>query len=149
MSFKIKDKKDINDNVTKNTQKKGIDNLTFADKTRIIVAFTVIFIFLFFIMYRNSKINESFSEINRIKTEISKVEKENNQLEVNIQSSLNLYNVEQAAKELLGMQKLTNSQTIYIKLPKKDYIEASVPAIEMENESIGEGIKDFFSSLFK
>ena len=148
MSSEIKDKKDTSDNSKKNHSKRSIDNLTFMDKTRIIIAFVVIFVFLFFIMYRNSKINESFSEINRLKTEISKVEKENNQLEVSIQSSLNLYNVEQAAKDLLGMQKLTNSQTIYIKLPKKDYIEASVPAIEMDNTSFGEGIKSFFESIF-
>ncbi len=114
---------DSNQNAPKRknkTKKKSIDNLPFLDKIQIIIAFSIIFICLFLIMYRNSKIKEAFSEINSIKSEISKVEKENTQLEVNIQSSLNASNVEQLAKELLGMQKLTNSQTIYISLPKKD-----------------------------
>ena len=129
---------------SKSNGQKGIDGLTIVDKLKIVVAFSIIFVFLFLIMYRNSKISESFSEINKLKTEISKVEKNNNQLEVSIQSSLNLYNVEQSAKELLGMQKLTNAQTIHISLPKKDYIEPSVEAVEIEEDGFFQKIKQWF-----
>lgn len=123
-------------------KKKGIENLSLIDKIQIVLAFSIVFILLFLILYRNSKISEAFSELNSLKNDINKIQKENVQLEVNIQSTLNLTNVEQSAKELLGMQKLTNAQTIYISLPKKDYIETSVEEIVVENESIWEKIKD-------
>lgn len=142
---------DSNQNAPKRknkTKKKSIDNLPFFDKIQIIITFSIIFICLFLIMYRNSKIKESFSEINSIKSEISKIEKENTQLEVNIQSSLNASNVEQLAKELLGMQKLTNSQTIYISLPKKDYIETSVEEIVVEEEGFCEKLITKIQNIF-
>ena len=145
MSEKTNDKK----NNKTPEYKKRIDNLSVIEKIKIILAFTIIFSMLFFIMYRNSKISEAFSEINSIKSKITKIEKENNQLEVSIQSSLNLYNVEQSAKDLLGMQKLTNSQTIYINLPKKDYIEASVEAVEIDEESFIDTIKDKVIEFFE
>ncbi|MBQ9233739.1 MAG: hypothetical protein IJ167_06865, partial [Lachnospiraceae bacterium] len=44
-----------------------------------------------------------------LKRELSEIQKENEQLKVNIEKSLNLKKVEQSAKELLGMQKLDNS----------------------------------------
>ena len=137
-----------NNTPKKKKNKKGIENLSLLEKIQIVIAFSVIFILLFFIMYRNSKISESFSELNTLKNEISKIQKENVQLEVNIQSSLNLSNVEQSAKELLGMQKLTNAQTIYISLPKKDYIETSVEEIVVESESFLEKIKNNIKKWF-
>lgn len=140
---------DSNSNTPKRSKKKkGIENLSFFDKIQIVLAFSVIFILLFLIMYRNSKISESFSELNNLKNDISKIQKENVQLEVNIQGTLNLSNVEQSAKELLGMQKLNNAQTIYISLPKKDYIETSVEAVVVENESIWDKIKDKIKKWF-
>lgn len=130
------------------SKKKGIENLPFWDKIQIVIALTIIFVCLFLIMYRNSKISEAFSELNSIKNEISKIEKENVQLEVKIQSSLNLSNVEQSAKELLGMQKLTNAQTIYISLPKKDYIETSVEEVVVEEDGVWEKIKNKLNTIF-
>ena len=99
-------------------------------------------------MYRNSKINETFSKLNDIKAGIIQIDKENNQLEVDIQSSLNLYNVEQVAKEQLGMQKLTNAQTIYISLPKKDYIESNVNEDQKTNDGFIKTIKNKINSIF-
>lgn len=84
-----------------------------------------LFAVLLAISYRNSQINESFSQMQSLKTELASIQKENEQLEVNIENSLNLNNVEQAAKEKLGMQKLTNKQTIYVELPKKDYVKSA------------------------
>ena len=149
MNEQTKNENKLKNKANSKKAKKGLDNLTFLDKTKIVIAFSIIFVLLFLIMYRNSKISESFAEINKIKNEISRVEKDNNQLEVEIQSSLNLYNVEQSAKDLLGMQKLTNSQTIYITLPKKDYIEASVEGVEIEKTSIFDKIKNKFIDIFR
>lgn len=91
------------------------------------------FIVLLGISYRNSQIAESFSKKESLKEEVSSIQKENEQLKVNIESSLNLNNVEQMAKEKLGMQKLNNSQKIYVSLPKKDYIKPAAEEVEMEN----------------
>ena len=46
------------------------------------------------------------------------------------------------------MQKLTNAQTIYISLPKKDYIETSVEEIVVENENFFDKIKDSIKKWF-
>lgn len=90
--------------------------------TLIIVA---VFAVLLTISYRNSQINENFSEVQELKKELATVQKENEQLKVGIENNLNLNYIEQVAKEKLGMQKLTNKQTVYINLPKKDYTESA------------------------
>ena len=95
-----------------------------------------IFAVLFTISYRNTKINEKFNEMQTLKAEVSSLQKENEQLQVTIENSLNLSNIEKQAKEKLGMQKLTNKQTVYVNLPKKDYIEAATEKVEInENKN--------------
>ncbi len=93
-----------------------------------------IFALLLTISYRNSQINERFSQVQTLRKELSSIEKENEQTEVLIQNSLNLNTIEKLAKEKLGMQKLTNKQTLYINLPKKDYVESASEKIIMEKE---------------
>lgn len=93
-----------------------------------------IFILLLTISYRNSQINEKFNEVQTLKKELSSLEKENQQLEVSIQNSLNLNNIEKQAKEKLGMQKLTNKQTVCVTLPKKDYVEPAVEEVRRTQE---------------
>ena len=95
-----------------------------------------IFALLLTISYRNSQINEKFSNVQTLKKELSEIEKENEQLKVSIENSQNLKNVEKIAKEKLGMQKLTNKQTQYISLPKKDYTEPASEKIVIEEEKI-------------
>lgn len=91
-----------------------------------------IFVVLLTVSYRNSQINEKFSQVQKLKKELSSIEKENEQLKVNIENSLNLNNVEKIAKEKLGMQKLTNRQTLYVSLPKRDYVEAASEEVKKE-----------------
>lgn len=98
--------------------------------TLIVVA---IFIFLLTISYRNSQINEKFSEVQSLKNQLSSFQKENEQLKVSIENGLNLNNIEKLAKEKLGMQKLTNKQTLYVSLPKKDYVESATEEVVIEN----------------
>lgn len=92
-------------------------------KRRTILYIGIGFLILFAISYRNSQIDEQFSELQKLKNNLAIIEKENEQLEVNIENGSNLNNVEQSAKELLGMQKLSNKQSVYVSLPKIDYIE--------------------------
>ena len=93
-----------------------------------------IFALLLTISYRNSQINEKFSEMQNLKKELSSLEKENEQLQINIENGLNLNNIEKLAKEKLGMQKLTNKQTLYVTLPKKDYVESASEKVVIEEE---------------
>lgn len=114
--------------------------------TYLAIAFTIIF----GISYRNAQIDENFDKVQNLKSELSAVEKENAQLEVAIESSLNLTNLEQQARSMLGMQKLTNKQTEYVSLPKIDYIEAASEQVVIEEEKgLLETIGDYLSQLFK
>lgn len=104
------------------------------------------FMILFAISYRNSVINEKFSEIKTLKSNLSAIQKENEQLEVNIENGLNLQTVEQSAKEMLGMQKLDKSQTVYINLPKQDYVEpATEEIIKEDNLTLWDKIINFIT----
>lgn len=101
---------------------------------RLVVYIGVAFGILLAISYRNSLINENFAKVKELKEELAAVEKEKEQLQVNIESSLNLKNLEQAASEKLGMQRLDNSQKVYVSLPKKDYIQPATEEVQMEEE---------------
>lgn len=101
-------------------------------KAKVALYVAISFIVLFGLSYRNSLITENFNKKEKLKEQLSSVQKENEQLKVNIESSLNLKNIEQQAKELLEMQKLDNKQKVYINLPKKDYIEPAVEEVEVE-----------------
>ena len=106
-------------------------------KIKVVLYVALSFSILFAICYRNSLITESFNKKEELKKSLSAMEKENEQLRINIENSLNLNNVEQAAKEKLGMQKLDNSQKVYISLPKKDYVEpVEEDLIKIEEENI-------------
>ena len=94
-----------------------------------------VFLILLAISYRNSLITERFNEIQDKKSELAAIEKTNGQLEVSIESSLNLGNVEKEAKKSLGMNKLSDKQKVYVTLPKKDYIESTTESIKIQEES--------------
>lgn len=111
--------------VSKEQKKKHIKLTLFA---------VFIFTILLAISYQNSQINVKFNEMQEQKKELATLEKENEQLKINIENSLNLSNIEKEAKEKLGMEKLTNKQTVYISLPKKDYVESATEKVILEDE---------------
>ena len=94
-----------------------------------------IFLILLTISYRSSLINERFNEIQNSKEKLASIQKTNGQLEVSIESSLNLSNVKNAAKDKLGMQELDNGQKVYVTLDKKDYVEGSKENIDITANS--------------
>lgn len=101
-------------------------------KTTIIVA--GLFLLLLTISCRNSQIDKQFNNIQEQKKQLAVLQKENEQLKVSIENSLNLNNIERVAKQELGMQKLDSKQTVYITLPKKDYVEAASEKVIIEEE---------------
>lgn len=104
------------------------------DQFKLILIVAGVFAAILAISYRNSKIDESFSKNEEMKEKYLAVEKENDQMKVDIENSLNYNNVEQQAKELLGMQTLSNKQTVYINLPKKDYIQPATETVVIQKE---------------
>ncbi len=93
-----------------------------------------IFVLLLTISYRKSQINEKFNQVQTLKKELSSIQKENEQLKVNIENNLNLSVIKKQAKEKLGMQELTNKQTVYVTLPKKDYVESATEEVVEKEE---------------
>ena len=125
-------------------------NLMQKPKMKLLMYIAIGFAILFAISYRNSLITENFNEKESLKKELSAIQKENEQLKVNIEKTLNLNNVEQSAKEMLGMQKLDNSQKVYISLPKKDYVESSEKEFVIEeNTNFWQKIMQNFNKLVK
>ena len=114
-------------------------------KTTVIVA--GLFLLLLTISCRNSQIDKEFNKIQNQKKELASIQKENEQLKVNIENSLNLNNIEKVAKEELGMQKLTNKQIVYVSLPKKDCVESATEKVVVEKEQ--NWLEKLFSKFFK
>lgn len=95
----------------------------------------VVFVLLLTISYRYALINSKFSQKESLKASLAELQKQNAQLKVSIEQGMNINNIEQAAKEKLGMQKLDNNQKVYITLQKKDYVESSTNSEEEKEES--------------
>lgn len=116
----------------KNVKKQTEQKRKLKSHVKAVMYIVVIFSILFVISYRNSLINESFNKNEKLKQTLATTKKENEQLQVNIENSLNLSNIEKIAKERLGMQKLDTSQKVYVSLPKKDYVEPAVEEVVIE-----------------
>ena len=95
------------------------------------------FSLLFTIGYRDSVINERFNKKENLKSELAEIQKTNEQLEVSLENELNLTGVESVAKDELGMSKLNNNQKVYVKLPKKEYVESKVETISTYEKQTG------------
>jgi len=148
---KRKNKKSSTRNLKeKQKEREALRKKEAAKKAKAIFYLVIGFVVLFAIGYRNSQINEVFSKNQKIEKEISNLKKENEQLNVAIQNSLNLSQIEKEAKERLGMQKLTSKQTIYVDLPKKDYVEGAEEEIIVteEKKSILDKISEYIRKLF-
>lgn len=114
-------------------------------KKQVKMTFTVIALFLLLVTIscRNSQIDRKFNNIQEQKKQLATLQKENEQLRVNIENSQNLSNVEKVARDELGMQKLSSKQTVYVTLPKKDYVQPAYEKIVIdEEESWWEKIAD-------
>lgn len=104
-------------------------------QVKVVAYIVLIFGSLLVISYRNSLINEKFNHNASLKTQLAAIEKENEQLKVNLENSLNLSNIEKLAEEKLGMQKLDSSQKVYVSLDKKDYVEPASEEVVIEEET--------------
>ena len=115
---------------------------------KIMLYIGAIFVILFAVSYRNALIAQEYSELKNLKAQLSEVEKENKQLEVNIESKTNLSAIEKKAKEELGMKKLDDSQTVYVSLDKKDYIESAAESVKLDEFNWFEKIINKIQEIF-
>lgn len=115
-------------------------------RVKIVFGIFCVFTILLAMGYQRSLITESFNNKEQLKKDLGAIQKENEQLQVNIENNLNLNNIEKSAKELLGMQKLDNNQKVYINLPKKDYVSSSV---NNGNSSEGYSVWNKIKKIFK
>lgn len=109
---------------TEPKKKVGVSKKEQSKRRKQICTVLAIFALLLMVSHRNSLITEEFQAIQNLKSDLATLEKENKQLEISIESNLNLNKIEKIASEQLGMQKQTVAQTVYTKLPKQDYVEA-------------------------
>jgi len=131
--YKLNNKKQVNSS----------NNSNIKIKLKLVMYLITGFSILFAISYQNSLINESFNKKEQYKKEMEALSKTNQQMEVSIENNLNLNNIEQAAKDKLGMKKLDNNQKIYVSLPKQDYVAPAAEQVIIEEEM------GFFEKLVK
>ena len=72
-------------------------------KLKLFITLGVIFAVMFAICYRYSLIDQKFKDIQSLKKEYIALQTTNDQLEIGIQSSLDLTNIERHAKDKLGI----------------------------------------------
>ena len=102
-----------------------------------------LFLLLLTISCRNSQIDKQFNQIQNQKKQLAALQKDNEQLKVSSENSINISNIEKVAKEELGMQKLTSKQTVYVTLPKKDYVETeSEKVVKTETKTWWQNLAD-------
>ena len=139
---KVNTKKKVSTSKQKNTKAK--------QQVKTIMYIIAGFAILFAISYRNSLITAGFNQKEDLKKQLSTLQKENAQTEINIQTSLNLSNIEKSASSMLGMKKLDDSQKVYVSLPKKDYVEtASEQVVVTEEQNWFEKLIENITNLVK
>lgn len=74
------------------------------------------------ILYNYVKINELTIQQNKLERNLEELESEEQQLNIKLESKLDLKNIEKIAKEDLGMSKIESSQKEYISIDNSDTI---------------------------
>ena len=116
----------------KNTKSRAKVDTNTMNRAQIILYVAVGFIMLFAISYRYSLIDKTYSNLQTLKGTLATTQKEIAQLQANMESTLNLSDIEKKAEEQLGMKKLGTEQIVYVTLPKTDYVEASSEKVQEE-----------------
>lgn len=113
--------------------KKKAEPARHANKLNTILGVLVCFAVLFFIMLRYAAITEASNTIARYKHELNQIKTANEQVEVELNRSIDLRKVEEIAKNKLGMQTPEKHQIIMVELERNDYSE--IPDIRPENDN--------------
>jgi cell division protein FtsL len=90
-------------------------------KAKLFFAILAMFSICFVILYRFSALAEMNYQMGVMTKEYDKLRDENRKLKVEIETSINLSNVEKLAMEKLGMHKPDKSQLVPVSIPKNNY----------------------------
>ena len=107
----------------------------------------ILFAMFFLICYRYTAINESFSELNAMKSSLKEKETINEQVESSIKQNTDLAYIENYAKYQLGMQKPKSSQIQKIAIDKKDKITTPIEIREETEKGLLEKLLDDFMKI--
>lgn len=113
-----------NPQLEENINKKTVRKVKKAPKSKIKPLLTVFICFAIsiIILYRYSIITEQSFGLNQEIRHYRELKKSNDALRLEIQSAIDLGNIEKTAKEKLGMQKPDRSQFVYVSVPKSDQV---------------------------
>lgn len=129
---KPRKKKQVSKNKTLKKQK--VKKQVKSIKRSSLVFYVILAFAMFFtISYRNAIIDIKYAQIKNLKSDLANIQKENEQLEANVEQALNLKAVQEEAQGNLGMKTLSTDQIEYINLSKTDHIETRVDAEEEQN----------------
>lgn len=85
-----------------------------------VLLFTV---FAFFVLTRGVMITDKANELSVKKKELADIKAKNQEMQVDIEKSLDLMRIEQLASEKLNMRRPEKYQIVYINLDRVDYVE--------------------------
>lgn len=121
-------------------------------KLKLIGNVLIVFVGCLFIMGQYASITFNQNEIQRLKTELKKVQNSNALLKSEIAESINLTSIKENAIQRLGMIEPASHQIVYIEIPKVSY--TAYNQIEEDNkehnqitdeEVVAAGFFDFFN----
>ncbi len=117
----------------KRPKQKTNKNVSKMNRLKIFVTLGIIFAVMFTICYRYSLIDQQFKDIQSMKKQYIALQTTNDQIEIGIQSSLDLTNIERYAKDKLGMKKPDASQVKYVEIEKEDKVELNENIVQDKN----------------
>lgn len=121
---------------------KVLEHEKVAYKLRIMAKVMVCFVLLFLVLIRYVQIYEAKAAIEKNKSDLLNMQRANEQMQVEIDSKVDLKKIEETAMVKFGMRRAEKYQTVYVNLKKEDYIEN----IKAENEPLSKKLIDTISS---
>ncbi len=100
------------------------------NKVKTLLCLFTCFAITFLIMFRYVAIAEASNTVTQYKKEFTELQKVNEQLQVELDRSIDLKTIEKIAKNKLGMQQPRKYQVVYVQLGNSDYSEVIIQDME-------------------
>ena len=113
-------------------------------RRKLAVYMALIFVVMFAILFRYVKIYDLHSEVAAQSAKLETVRMENEQTELTIENMTDKAKIQEYAETQLGLQKMTDSQVMYLQPQKENYMENVAG-----NNSGSGGIKGFFAGFLE
>ena len=103
--------------------------------------------FAFIVLARGVMITDRCASVEKKKTELNALVASNENLQVEIDSSLDLDKVEAFARDELGMRRAEKYQTVYLNLAQEGYVEKTSKDKDSSKVKAGEFLSDTLAYL--